>query len=74
LRNTSDVEDDEYKIPVFVYNKELHSLVSTNYITKSPKEEENSPPHIEDAMMDSKEETENTLSPFRDMSVRSWKT
>ncbi len=68
------IEDDEYETPVFTYNKELDSLVSANYITKSPKEEDSSPPHIEDVVMDSKEETKNTLPPFKDMSLRSWKT
>jgi hypothetical protein len=74
LRNTSDVEDNEYETLILAYSKELDSLVLANCITKSLEEEENSPPHIEDAMMDSEEETTNTLPPFKDMSLRSWKT
>ncbi len=74
MKNTSDVEDNEYETLVFTYNKELDSLVLANYITKSPKEEESSPPHIEDVVMDSEEETKNTLPPFKDMLLQSWKT
>jgi hypothetical protein len=43
----------------------LDSLVSTNFITRSLKEEDNSPPHIEDTVMDSAEETNNTFPPFQ---------
>jgi len=38
--------------------------MSTNYITRSLEEEESSPPHIEDIMMNSKEEIKNILPPF----------
>jgi hypothetical protein len=63
-RNASNVEDNEYEKLVLDYNKELNSLISASYITKSPKKEENSPPHIKNAMTNSKEEMKNTLPPF----------
>jgi len=62
--NASDIEDDEYNTPIFTYNKELESLISSNCITRSPEEEESLPPHIEDAMTNSKKEMENTLPPL----------
>jgi hypothetical protein len=64
-RNTSNAEDDEYETLIFTYNKELDSLISTNYITRNPKEEERSPPNIEDVVTNSKEETDNTFPPFQ---------
>jgi hypothetical protein len=67
--NASNVEDDEYETLVFVYSRKLDSLVSANYITKSPKEEEESPPHIKDAVMDLEEETKNTLPPFQGYAI-----
>jgi hypothetical protein len=48
--------------------------VSASYITRSPKEEESSPPHIKDVMTDLEEERNNTFPPFRDMLLYSWKT
>jgi len=54
LRNTFDVEDNAYETLIFTYIKELSFLVSTSNITRRDVEEENSPPYLEDAMMDSK--------------------
>jgi len=65
LRNVSNVEDNEYETLVFSYNKELDSLVSTICITRSPKEEESSPPHTKDVMTDLEEETKNIFPPFQ---------
>lgn len=64
LKNASNIEDNEYETPVLAYNKELDSLVLASCITKSLKEEESSTPQIKDVVMDSKEETNNTLPPF----------
>ncbi len=36
-----------------------------NCITRSPEEEESSPPHTKDVVRDSKKEMENTLPPFQ---------
>jgi hypothetical protein len=56
-RNASDAKDNEYETPVITYSRELYSLMLASFITKSLKEEESSPPHTEDVLMDSKEET-----------------
>jgi hypothetical protein len=64
-RTISNIEDDEYQTLIFTYSRELDSLVSANCITRSPEEKESSPPHIEDVVMESKEETKNTLPPFQ---------
>ncbi len=68
-KNTSNVEDNEYETSIFVYNKDLDSLVSTSCISRSPKEEENSPPHTEDTMMNSKDEMEIFSQRSKDMSL-----
>ncbi len=60
-KNAFDIEDNEYETLVLAYNKELDSLILANYITRSLKEEESSPPHIEYVVMDSEEETKNML-------------
>jgi len=59
LRKASNVEDDAYETPIFANSKELDVLVSTSSIIKNDVEEENSPPYLEDAVMDSKEEMTN---------------
>jgi hypothetical protein len=46
--------DNEYETPVLAYNKELDSLVLISCITRSPKEEESSPPQTEIVMTNSK--------------------
>ncbi len=58
-RNTSDIEDNAYKTPIFAYSKKLEFLILVSCITKSDVEEENFPPYPEDAMMDLEEEMTN---------------
>ncbi len=55
-----DTKDGAYETLVFAYNKKLNLIISTSSITKSDVEEESSPPYLEDAMMDSKEEMMNS--------------
>ncbi len=64
-RNASNTKDNEYETLVLAYSRKLDSLMLASCITRSPKEEESSPPHTEDVLMDSKEEIENTLPPFQ---------
>jgi hypothetical protein len=45
LKNVFVAKDDEYETPILTYNKELDSLILTSCITRSPEEEESSPPH-----------------------------
>jgi len=65
LRNSFEVEDDEFKTPILIYNRKLDFLMLANCITRSPEEEESSPPHTKDVVRDSKKEMENTLPPFQ---------
>jgi hypothetical protein len=60
LRNAYDVEDNAYKTPILTYNRKLDLLVSTNNISRNSMEEESSPPYLEDAVINSKEETMNS--------------
>jgi hypothetical protein len=64
-RNIFDIENNEYETPIFTYSRELDSLVLANYITRSPKEEESSPPHTKNVVTDLEEETKNNLPPFQ---------
>jgi hypothetical protein len=65
LKNASKTYNNEYETPILIYNRKVDSLVSTSCITRSLEEEESSPPHIKDVVMDSKEEMENTLPQFQ---------
>jgi hypothetical protein len=47
-----DAKDDEYKTEILTYNRKLDSLVSISCIIRSPEEEESSPPHTKDVVMD----------------------
>ncbi len=53
LKNASDAKDDEYETLILTYNKLLDSLVLASCISRSRKEEENSPPHTEDVVTNS---------------------
>ncbi len=56
LKNVSNVEDDANETLIFVYNRKLDVLVSTNSIIKSDVEEESSPPYSKDAVTNLEEE------------------
>jgi len=58
-RIISDIKDDAYETPVFVYSRWLDVLISASSITRSDVEEKNFPPCPKDAMSDLEEEMMN---------------
>jgi hypothetical protein len=55
-----DIEDDAYETPKLAYNKKLNLLILVSSITRSSVEEDNSPPFLEDTMLDLEKETTNS--------------
>ncbi len=59
-KNVFDVENNAYKTSIFAYIKKLDFLILVSCITKSNVEEESSPPYLEDATKNLKEEMMNS--------------
>ncbi len=63
-RNTFAIKDDEYETLVLTCNRVLDSLMLASYITRSLEENESSPSHTKDVVIDLEKEIENVLLPF----------